>query len=73
MKKVRKIGGVDTSSNTDPNHWVIHGRKFDLTDFVKKHPGGTRAIGFGRGRDCTELFESYHPHGEKQWSILRKY
>lgn len=41
--------------------WTIHGKDYDLSDFVERHPGGKEAILLGRGRDCTALFESYHP------------
>ena len=63
------IGGADLGAmdKIDPNHWVVHGKKFDLREFVNKHPGGAHAIGFGRGRDCTWLVESYHPYSDKVW------
>ena len=41
--------------------WTIHGQNYDLSEFVSRHPGGKEAILLGRGRDCTALFESYHP------------
>jgi hypothetical protein len=52
---------------------MIHGVNFDLSDFVHRHPGGIEAIELGRGRDCTALFESYHPFTDKHWEILEKY
>ena len=39
---------------------VIHGKVYDLTDFVPKHPGG-EIIYDGAGGDCTPMWESYHP------------
>jgi hypothetical protein len=70
-----KLGGSDLGAlgQIDPNHWVVHGKKFDLRAFVEKHPGGTHAISYGRGRDCTWLVESYHPYSDKVWQVLRKY
>jgi cytochrome b involved in lipid metabolism len=54
--------------------WWIHGKGYDLDDFVRRHPGGTEAILLGKGRDCTALFESYHaftqPHAK---AVLEKY
>lgn len=41
-------------------YWRIHGRYYDLSSFVKLHPGGISMIRLGQGRDCTELFESIH-------------
>ena len=56
------------------NYWEIHGNKYDLSKFVEKHPGGSRAILSGKGIDCTALFESYHPWNyEKACSVLSKY
>lgn len=60
-------------SDSTNNFWMIHGVKFDLSDFVHRHPGGIEAIELGRGRDCTALFESYHPFTHKHWEILEKY
>ena len=63
------IGGRDYGAmdKIDPNHWVVHGKKFDLREFMAKHPGGQHSISFGRGRDCTLLVESYHPYSDKVW------
>jgi len=61
------------SSPLTTNLWVIHGVEFDLSDFVQRHPGGVEAIELGRGRDCTAMFESYHPFTDKHWDILVKY
>ncbi|CAK9055521.1 Acyl-lipid omega-13 desaturase (CrDES) (Omega13 fatty acid desaturase) [Durusdinium trenchii] len=57
----------------DPNLWYIHGNTYDLHEFVDKHPGGRMALLTGRGRDCTALFESYHPWNDKHRKILRAY
>eukprot|EP00937_MAST-01D_sp_MAST-1D-sp2_P007509 g7509.t1 len=65
---------MDASTSTESeNEWIVHGRRFDLREFVARHPGGAHAIGLGRGRDCTHLVESYHPHSEKVWEVLAKY
>eukprot|EP01134_Creolimax_fragrantissima_P005247 CFRG5247T1 len=58
----------ELASKPDPSHpntlnrkvWYLHGKAYDFSDFVKRHPGGVKAIMIGQGRDCTELFESYH-------------
>ena len=59
------IEGTDTtpSKPCSPKEilWTIHGEDYDLNDFIHRHPGGKEAILLGRGRDCTALFESYHP------------
>lgn len=45
--------------------WTVHGIEYDLAHFVNLHPGGKEAVELGRGRDCTALFESYHPFTNK--------
>mmetsp|Transcript_77575 Transcript_77575/g.199743 ORF Transcript_77575/g.199743 Transcript_77575/m.199743 type:complete len:443 (-) Transcript_77575:433-1761(-) len=59
--------------NVDPNLWHIHGHSYDLSQFVDKHPGGRLAILTGKGRDCTALFESYHPWNDKHRKVLKAY
>jgi len=39
---------------------VVHGKVYDLTNFVASHPGGPM-IYDGAGGDCTSMWESYHP------------
>jgi fatty acid desaturase len=41
--------------------WNIYGKKYDLTTFIKIHPGGSEILVKTKGlEDCTALFESYH-------------
>jgi linoleoyl-CoA desaturase len=41
--------------------WNIYGKKYDLTTFIKIHPGGSEILIKTKGLDdCTALFESYH-------------
>jgi len=39
---------------------IIRGKVYDVSTWVPKHPGGS-IIFVKAGRDCTQLFESYHP------------
>ena len=55
------------------NLWTVHGKDYDLKDFVQSHPGGREAILLGMGRDCTALFESYHPFTDRHRTVLKKY
>jgi len=57
----------------DPYLWYIHGNVYDLKDYVPKHPGGQLAILSARGRDCTAIFESYHPWNDNNRKIIAKY
>ena len=55
------------------NYWTIHGKNYDLRKFVERHPGGQDIIIMTQGKDCTELFESYHTFTNKHRQILDKY
>lgn len=41
---------------------TLYGRTIDLKALSLSHPGGTVALSLAAGRDCTELYEQYHPH-----------
>eukprot|EP00411_Alexandrium_monilatum_P022040 CAMPEP_0175210338 /NCGR_PEP_ID=MMETSP0093-20121207/14597_1 /TAXON_ID=311494 /ORGANISM="Alexandrium monilatum, Strain CCMP3105" /LENGTH=441 /DNA_ID=CAMNT_0016503571 /DNA_START=90 /DNA_END=1415 /DNA_ORIENTATION=+ len=63
----------DPSAPCDPNLWYIYGKSYDLSGFVDRHPGGRLAILSGRGRDCTALFESYHPWNDHHRRVLKAF
>ncbi|CAH0605493.1 unnamed protein product [Chrysodeixis includens] len=52
--------------------WRIHDKLYDLTSFIKRHPGGEEWLELTKGTDITEAFESHHlnPTTEK---ILPQY
>ena len=53
--------------------WHIHGKRHDLRSFVHKHPAGPAMLLMGQGRDCTELFESYHALTDKPSAMLKSF
>jgi cytochrome b involved in lipid metabolism len=77
--KSTELTKIQTTSNkeapfSNPDRlWTIRGELYDLNDYVSFHPGGKEAILLGRGRDCTALFESYHPFTQQHESVLQKY
>ncbi len=64
---------VERCINSDEDLWTVHGVKYDLSNFVAKHPGGKNAILLGKGRDCSALFESYHPFADAPRCVLAQY
>lgn len=47
--------------NTEEDGWtVIDGKVFDISDYLKYHPGGSAILKSALGRDCTILFRKYH-------------
>jgi linoleoyl-CoA desaturase len=56
--------------------WNIYGKKYDLTNFIDKHPGGKFILEKTEGlEDITALFETYHAFSdiEKIEETLNKY
>ncbi|ANB14631.1 Cyb2p [Sugiyamaella lignohabitans] len=49
---------------TKESCWVVlHGKVYDVTDFLSRHPGGQKAILRVAGKDATEEFDIIHPEG----------
>jgi hypothetical protein len=72
-RRFMSSGRFTATSSPKSTIWTVHGVEYDLSGFV--HPGGSEALELGRGRDCTALFESYHPFTQKHrygfcWSIV---
>ncbi|KAG5365911.1 Cytochrome b2 [Yarrowia sp. B02] len=48
--------------NSKDSCWVIlHGKAYDLTEFLPEHPGGQAIILKYAGRDATKAFDPIHP------------
>lgn len=47
--------------NTEEDGWtVIDGKVFDISAYMKYHPGGSKILQTALGKDCTALFRKYH-------------
>ena len=54
MEEVRKHKTIDDA-------WMIlNGKVYNVTRYVKFHPGGVEYLMQGAGRDATKLFNKYH-------------
>ena len=53
----------------------IHGKYYELSNFVKKHPGGEKILESCEGIDATNAFESYHTFSNMNRikQIMKKY
>lgn len=48
--------------NSKSDCWVIiHGKAYDVTDFLQEHPGGSAIIVKYAGKDATKAFDPIHP------------
>jgi cytochrome b involved in lipid metabolism len=60
--------------DVSPNKIIIlfKGEEYDITDFVKKHPGGKQVLLDNNGKDIEKLmFEN--EHSTHAYNILEKY
>jgi len=56
--------------------WNIYGKKHDLTEFMKSHPGGQEILDKTKNQhDITSMFETYHAFSDKAQmrESLKKY
>ncbi|KAI3385446.1 hypothetical protein SNEBB_008966 [Seison nebaliae] len=62
-------------TRTQPNeYWiVVNGHVLDVTNFLRRHPGGTRLLKHYNGQNATEAFLAFHKHMEKTESMFKKY
>ncbi|KAI2648592.1 Acyl-CoA 6-desaturase [Labeo rohita] len=52
------------------DQWIVVERKvYNVSQWVKRHPGGRRIIGHYAGEDATEAFTAFHP----DLQLVRKY
>ncbi|KAL1899965.1 hypothetical protein Cpir12675_001189 [Ceratocystis pirilliformis] len=58
-----QLSGLEVAKhNTADSCWVvIHGKAYDVTDFLPDHPGGKKIILKYAGRDASEEFDPVHP------------
>eukprot|EP00930_Biecheleria_cincta_P048947 TRINITY_DN3419_c0_g1_i1.p1 TRINITY_DN3419_c0_g1~~TRINITY_DN3419_c0_g1_i1.p1 ORF type:complete len:795 (-),score=113.39 TRINITY_DN3419_c0_g1_i1:68-2452(-) len=52
--------------------WMVHGKWYDLTDYIDKHPGGPTWLRLTKGQDVTEAFEVHHINMTKAQAFLNR-
>jgi len=61
-QKNKLTGDEIAKHNSRESCWVIiHGRAYDVTEFLPEHPGGSKIILKYAGKDATEEFDPIHP------------
>ncbi|KAK9324888.1 FMN-dependent dehydrogenase-domain-containing protein [Lipomyces orientalis] len=59
---VTLTGAEIAKHNTKESCWVIvHGKAYDVTEFLPEHPGGQKIILKYAGKDATKEFDPIHP------------
>jgi len=63
--ELQKLTMEDVAQHgTEEDCWIaIHGKVYDLTDFVEEHPAGPESIVELAGQDGSEAFEAVHSEG----------
>ncbi|KAM3854418.1 acyl-CoA (8-3)-desaturase-like isoform 3-T3 [Vipera latastei] len=52
---------IKTYSSQAPERWLVIDRKvYDISQFHKRHPGGSRVISHYAGQDATDPFTAFH-------------
>jgi len=58
--KLLTLKEVSTHNTIDDCWIVVNEQAFDVTKFIKRHPGGIGPIENMAGKDCTDVFDNYH-------------
>jgi L-lactate dehydrogenase (cytochrome) len=62
MAKTGLTGGEVAEHSSAESCWVIvHGKAYDVTEFLPEHPGGPKIILKYAGKDATEEYDPIHP------------
>ncbi|KAI0688164.1 glyoxylate dehydrogenase [Cerioporus squamosus] len=63
MSDIRVLTGPQVAEHASREScWIIvHGKVYDVTDFLDEHPGGSKIILKYAGKDATEAYEPIHP------------
>jgi cytochrome b involved in lipid metabolism len=73
MSRVISMSEVSKHTTQKDGVWfVIHGDVYDVTNFLKEHPGGSDILIEVAGGDATEAFEDVG-HPKKVKEQLKKY
>ncbi len=55
-----------SKDSEEKKYWFVHGKAYDFTPFIKRHPGGSQILERARlMEDCGALFETYHAFSNK--------
>ncbi|KAJ1688481.1 hypothetical protein LUZ63_019871 [Rhynchospora breviuscula] len=73
MKKTKYITTADLRQHSTPSDlWIsIQGKVYDVTPWLKDHPGGDLVLLSLAGQDATDAFVAYHPPAA--WSMLDRF
>tara|TARA_B100001250_G_C19771568_1_gene777407 strand:+ start:1463 stop:1717 length:255 start_codon:yes stop_codon:yes gene_type:complete len=54
--------------NNEYDCWLIaHNKIYNVTDFIEKHPIGSKPLIRKAGQDCTEDYDFHSKSSKKEW------
>ena len=54
-------------------YWIVDGKAYDFTEWLKIHPGGSNWFGPSMGRDISAVLHTYHREPAKLQKFLARY
>lgn len=69
---INQVNQANQNNQTDKIIVSFRGDKYDITDFLRKHPGGKNVLIKNNGKDIEELMAEYE-HSKNAYLILSKY
>ena len=79
MFKSRSLSSARSSPHTGTafpqgrSFWIVDGRAYDFTEWMRRHPGGSMWFKQTEGRDISALLHTYHREPARLRKILEKY
>ncbi|CCF54891.1 hypothetical protein NDA11_003540 [Ustilago hordei] len=67
-----KFSEVQQHNSKDSCWVVVHGKAYDLTEFLPDHPGGAGIILKYAGKDATEEYDPIHPPGTLEENLAKE-
>ncbi|PGH09851.1 hypothetical protein AJ79_05577 [Helicocarpus griseus UAMH5409] len=61
MSRIWTLSEVSKHNSEDDCWMILHGKVYDITSFVSRHPGGKGALLQNAGKDASAAFDNIHP------------
>jgi cytochrome b involved in lipid metabolism len=71
-KQYQSLQHVSSECSSDRVLLVIHSQVFDLTAFLREHPGGSDILRGLNGKDASQDFDDVH-HSSTAYALLDQY
>ncbi len=52
---------------SSPKLIYAHGKTYDITQLIKKHPGGEKCLKEKIGKDCSNDYDFHRKKGKNEW------